>query len=86
MAIEKVRMTADSVNVDDESWHLLKATRRMMNKYTASERETDLYDIGEGLTLMNIVTKNEAGNTKAVHTYYMTFTRSRLSDSLFYKM
>ena len=27
----------------------------MMNKYTASERKVDLYEIGDGLTLMNIV-------------------------------
>ena len=40
-----------------------------MNKYKPSERKVDLYDIGDGLTLMNIVTKNEAGKTKAVHTY-----------------
>ena len=38
----------------------------MMNKYTSSERKVDLYDIGDGLTLMNIVTKNEAGKTKVV--------------------
>ena len=41
----------------------------MMDKYTSSERKVDVYDIGDGLTLMNIVTKNEAGKTKAVHTY-----------------
>lgn len=41
----------------------------MMNKYTASERKVDLYDIGDGLTLMNIVTKNENGRIRAVHTY-----------------
>ncbi|MBQ7614379.1 MAG: hypothetical protein IJU77_04995 [Butyrivibrio sp.] len=40
-----------------------------MNKYKPSERKVDLYDIGDGLTLMNIVIKNEAGKTKAVHTY-----------------
>ena len=40
-----------------------------MNKYKTSERKVDLYDIGDGLTLMNIVTKNEAGKIKAVHTY-----------------
>ena len=39
-----------------------------MNKYKPSERKVDLYDIGDGLTLVNIVTKNEAGKTKAVHT------------------
>ena len=38
-------------------------------KYTASDRKVDLYDIGDGLTLLNIVTENEAGKTKAVHTY-----------------
>ena len=41
----------------------------MMKKYTAAERKVDLYDIGDGLTLMNIVIKNEAGKTKAVYTY-----------------
>ena len=41
----------------------------MTNKYAASERKVDLYDIGNGMTLMNIVTKNESGKTKAVHTY-----------------
>lgn len=41
----------------------------MMNKYGSSERKTDLYDIGDGLTLMNMVIKNESGKTKAVHTY-----------------
>ena len=40
----------------------------MMNKYTTSERKVDFYDIGDGMTLMNIVTKNESGKTKAVHT------------------
>lgn len=41
----------------------------MMNKYKPSERKVNLYDIGDGFTLMNIVIKNEAGKTKAVHTY-----------------
>ncbi len=41
----------------------------MMNKCTASERKADLYDIGDGLTLMNIVAKNVSGKIKAVHTY-----------------
>ena len=41
----------------------------MMNKYESSERKTDLYDIGDGLTLMNIVAKNAAGKTQSDHTY-----------------
>ncbi len=41
----------------------------LMKKYVASERKVDLYDIGDGLTLMNIVIKNEAGKTKSVYTY-----------------
>lgn len=52
-----------------KSWHSLKEEHLMMNKYTASERKVDLYGIGDGMTLMNIVTKNENGKTKAVHTY-----------------
>ena len=34
-----------------------------MIKYKASERKVDLYDIGDGLTLMNIILKNEDGSS-----------------------
>ncbi len=37
----------------------------MMNKCTASERKADLYDIGDGLTLMNIVAKLQLFTTCA---------------------
>ena len=47
----------------------------MMNKYTASERKVDLYDIGDGLTLKNIVTKNESGKTKAVSSSILSIRR-----------
>lgn len=40
-----------------------------MKKYTASQRRTDLYDIGNGLTLMNIITKNSDGKMQAIDTY-----------------
>lgn len=40
-----------------------------MKKYTTSERKTDLYDIGEGLTLMNILTKNGEGTLERIDTY-----------------
>jgi len=32
-----------------------------MTKYKASERKVDLYDIGDGLTLMNVIIKNQDG-------------------------
>ena len=41
----------------------------MMNKYNPSERKVDLFDIGDGLTLMNIITKNDDGKMKEVHNY-----------------
>lgn len=40
-----------------------------MLKYTTSQKKTDLYDIGNGLTLMNIVTKNAEGKPAQVDTY-----------------
>jgi len=40
-----------------------------MLKYTTSQKKTDLYDIGNGLTLMNIVTKNADGKPVQVDTY-----------------
>ena len=41
----------------------------MMEKYPASSRKVDLYDIGDGLTLMNIVVKNDQGKIRKVDTY-----------------
>ena len=32
-----------------------------MIKYKASQRRVDLYEIGDGLTLMNIIVKNDEG-------------------------
>ena len=32
-----------------------------MIKYKTSERKVDLYDIGNGLTLMNVILKNQDG-------------------------
>ena len=40
-----------------------------MIKYKASQRRVDLYDIGNGLTLMNIILKNDEGKMCEVHTY-----------------
>lgn len=40
-----------------------------MIKYKASQRRVDLYDIGDGLTLMNIILKNDAGKMQEVHSY-----------------
>ena len=40
-----------------------------MIKYKSSEREVDIYDIGDGLTLMNIIDKNQNGQIKSVDTY-----------------
>jgi len=40
-----------------------------MLKYKSTQRKTDLYDIGDGLTLMNIIQKNSDGRAKNVHTY-----------------
>ena len=43
-----------------------------MIKYKASERKVDLYDIGDGLTLMNIILKNEDGKMRSIDTYIGT--------------
>ena len=40
-----------------------------MKKYKASQRRVDLYDIGDGLTLMNIILKNKEGKMSEVHSY-----------------
>ena len=40
-----------------------------MVKYKNSEREIDMYDIGDGLTLMNIIEKNQNEQIKSVDTY-----------------
>ena len=40
-----------------------------MIKYKSSEREVDMFDIGDGLTLMNIIDKNQNGQIKSVDTY-----------------
>ena len=38
-------------------------------QYKNSERKVDMYDIGDGLTLMNIIDKNQNGQIKSVDTY-----------------
>lgn len=40
-----------------------------MVKYKASERRVDLYDIGDGLVLMNVILKNQDGKMTAIDTY-----------------
>lgn len=40
-----------------------------MRKYKSNERRIDLYDIGNGLTLMNIILKNQNGKMKSIDTY-----------------
>ena len=40
-----------------------------MIKYKASECKVDLYDIGDGLTLMNVIPKNQDGKMMAIDTY-----------------
>ena len=40
-----------------------------MIKYKSSERKIDMYDISDGLTLMNIIEKNQNGQVKSVDTY-----------------
>ena len=37
--------------------------------YKDSERKVDMFDIGDGLTLMNIIDKNQNGQIKSVDTY-----------------
>ena len=43
-----------------------------MIQIKSTERKVDLYDIGEGLTLMNIIKKNQNGQISAVDTYIGT--------------
>ena len=43
-----------------------------MTKYKVTERKVDLYDIGDGLTLMNIILKNKDGKMMAIDTYMGT--------------
>ena len=38
-------------------------------KYKASERKVDLYDIEDGLTLMNVILKNQDGKMTAIDIY-----------------
>ena len=40
-----------------------------MQKYKSNERRIDLYDIGNGLTLMNIIQKNQDGKMQSIDTY-----------------
>ena len=40
-----------------------------MIKYKSSERKVDMYDIGDGLTLMNIIQENQDGQIQSVDTY-----------------
>ncbi|MGN0276691.1 MAG: hypothetical protein ACI4CZ_05805 [Hominisplanchenecus sp.] len=40
-----------------------------MIKYKATERKVDLYDIGDGLTLMNVILKNQDGRMMSIDTY-----------------
>ena len=40
-----------------------------MIRYKASRRRVDLYDIGDGLTLMNIILKNDEAKIQEVHSY-----------------
>ena len=43
-----------------------------MIKYKVTERKVDLYDIEDGLTLMNIILKNKDGKMMAIDTYIGT--------------
>lgn len=38
-------------------------------KYKSSERKVDMIDIGDGLTLMNIIEKNQDGQMRSIDTY-----------------
>ena len=40
-----------------------------MIKYKSLERKVDMYDIGDGLTLMNIIQENQNGQIQSVDTY-----------------
>ena len=37
-----------------------------------SQKRADMYDIGEGLVLMNVITKNENGKMHQITTYIGT--------------
>lgn len=41
----------------------------MLKKYKSSEKRADLYDIGDGMMLMNVVSKNDAGKIERIYTY-----------------
>ena len=41
----------------------------MMKKYKSSEKRVDLYDIGDGMTLMNIVNRNAEGKIDSIYMY-----------------
>jgi len=38
-------------------------------KYKSSERKVDMFDIGDGLILMNIIEKNQNGQMKSIDIY-----------------
>ncbi|MDO4337652.1 MAG: hypothetical protein Q4C91_06130 [Eubacteriales bacterium] len=40
-----------------------------MIKYKTSQRKVDLYDIGNGLMLMNVIFKNQEGKLDSIDTY-----------------
>ena len=40
-----------------------------MKKYKSSQRKVDLYDLGDGLTLMNIIVNNDTGRIREIDTY-----------------
>ena len=42
---------------------------KIVIKYKSSERKVDMYDIGDGLTLMNIIQENQNGQIQSVDTY-----------------
>ena len=42
---------------------------KIVIKYKSSERKVDMYDIGDGLTLMNIIKENQDGQIQSVDTY-----------------
>ena len=43
-----------------------------MKKYTSKVKSVDYYDIGNGLKLMNILTKNEGGKPERIDSYIGT--------------
>ena len=40
-----------------------------MIKYKASQRRVDMFDIGDGFTLMNVILKNDEGKMQEIHNY-----------------